>query len=84
MKNSLLLIVAFTTLFSCAQKEKSYVLFSGNIENNKETIIEIGNSGRSFQKEIAIDSNGNFKDTLYIDNPGSYFYQIFSRTLTDK
>jgi len=76
MKNSLLLIVAFTTLFSCAQKEKSYVLFSGNIENNKETIIEIGNSGRSFQKEIAIDSNGNFKDTLYIDNPGSYFYQI--------
>lgn len=76
MKNLLLLSIVFTTLFSCAQNERAYVLFSGQIKNSKETIIEIGNSGRSFQKEIAIDLNGNFKDTLYIDNPGSYFYQI--------
>lgn len=76
MKNLLLLSILFTTLFSCAQNEKAYVLFSGHINNNKETIIEIANSGKSFQKEVIIDSNGNFKDTLYIDRPGSYFYQI--------
>ena len=64
MKNLLLLSIVFTTLFSCAQNERAYVLFSGQIKNSKETIIEIGNSGRSFQKEIAIDLNGNFKDTL--------------------
>ncbi|MCF8275008.1 MAG: TlpA family protein disulfide reductase [Flavobacteriaceae bacterium] len=76
MKNLPILSLVFTTLFSCAQNEKPYVLFSGHINNNKETIIEIANSGKSFQKEVAIDSIGNFKDTLYIDRPGSYYYQI--------
>lgn len=76
MKNLILLYVCFTTLLSCSQNEKPYAVFSGNIKNTTETILEIGNSGRSFQKQITIDSNGNFIDTLYLENPGSYFYQI--------
>lgn len=76
MKHIISLCIAFVTLFSCAQNSKPYAVLSGNIKNTKETIIEIGNSGRIYQKQISIDSNGNFRDTLYLENPGSYFYQI--------
>ena len=76
MKNIIQLSIIFATLFSCGQKENPYVLFSGNIKNTNETIIKMINNGRTFQKEVAIDASGNFKDTLFIDGPGSYFYQI--------
>jgi thiol-disulfide isomerase/thioredoxin len=76
MKKILQLSIIFATLFSCGQKKDSYVLLSGNIKNSKETVIKMLNNSRSFEKKVTIDANGNFKDTLYIDEPGSYFYQI--------
>ena len=76
MKNIIQLSIVFATLFSCGQKEHPYVLLSGNIKNSKETIIKMVNNSKSFEKEIIIDAGGNFKDTLYIDESGSYFYQI--------
>jgi len=76
MKHLIVLGIAFTTLFSCSQNKKPYAVLSGNIKNTNETIIEIANSGKRYQKEIRIDSNGNFRDTLYLENSGSYFYQI--------
>jgi thiol-disulfide isomerase/thioredoxin len=76
MRNLILLTILFGTLCSCRQKENSYVLLSGNIKNSKETIIKMVNNSKSFEKKVTIDANGNFKDTLYIDEPGSYFYQI--------
>ena len=76
MKNIIQLSIVFAILFSCGQKENPYVLLSGNIKNSKETIIKMVNNSKSFEKEIIIDASGNFKDTLYIDESGSYFYQI--------
>ncbi len=76
MKNIILLLAVFVSLWSCTEKENEYVLYSGNIKNTNETIIKMVNNGKSFQKEVAIDASGNFRDTLFIDGPGSYFYQI--------
>ncbi len=76
MKNIIQLSIIFVTLFSCGQKQDLYVLYSGHIKNSEETTIKMSNNGRSFEKEVTIDADGNFKDTLYIDGPGSYFYQI--------
>tara|TARA_B110000093_G_scaffold151742_1_gene166331 strand:- start:3321 stop:4730 length:1410 start_codon:yes stop_codon:yes gene_type:complete len=74
MKNIILLLAASFVFTSCS--EKNYVLFSGNIANTKDTMIKIGNLGRDFKKEVTIDENGNFRDTLYITEPGAYFYKI--------
>lgn len=76
MKKIIQLSILFAILTSCGQKKKSYVLYSGNIKNSNEAIIRIENNDKSFQKEVAIDANGNFKDTLYINRSGTYFYQI--------
>ncbi len=76
MKNIILLLAVFVSLWSCAEKKNEYVLYSGNIKNTNERIIKMVNNGKSFQKEVTIDASGNFRDTLFIDGPGSYFYQI--------
>ena len=74
MKNIILLLAASFVFSSCS--EKNYVIFSGNIANTKDTAMKIGNISRDFQKEVSIDENGNFRDTLYITSPGAYSYQI--------
>jgi thiol-disulfide isomerase/thioredoxin/stalled ribosome alternative rescue factor ArfA len=74
MKNIILLLAASFVFSSCS--EKNYVLFSGNITNTKDTTMKIGNISRDFQKEVSIDENGNFRDTLFINSPGAYSYQI--------
>jgi len=74
MKNIILLLAASFVFSSCS--EKNYVLFSGNIANTKDTTMKIGNISRDFQKEVSIDENGNFRDTLFITSPGAYSYQI--------
>ena len=74
MKNIILLLAASFVFSSCS--EKNYVIFSGNIANTKDTIMKIGNMNRDFQKEVSIEENGNFRDTLFITSPGAYSYQI--------
>ena len=74
MKNIILLLAASFVFSSCS--EKNYVIFSGNIANTKDTAMKIANISRDFQKEVSIDENGNFRDTLYITSPGAYSYQI--------
>jgi thiol-disulfide isomerase/thioredoxin len=74
MKNIILLLAASFVFSSCS--EKNYVLFSGNIANTKDTTMKIANISRDFQKEVSIDENGNFRDTLFINSPGAYSYQI--------
>ena len=74
MKNIILLLAASFVFSSCS--EKNFVIFSGNIANTKDTAMKIGNISRDFQKEVSIDENGNFRDTLYITSPGAYSYQI--------
>ncbi len=61
---------------SCAQNESNYVLFSGKIKNTNETVIKISNLGGTHSNELIIDDLGNFKDTLHVNRPSVYFYQI--------
>ena len=74
MRNIILLLATSFVFSFCS--EKNYVIFSGNIANTKDTIMKIGNMNRDFQKEVSIDENGNFRDTLFITSPGAYSYQI--------
>ena len=74
MKNIILILAASFVFTSCS--ENNYVLFSGNVSNSKDTTMRIGNINRDFKKEVTIDENGNFRDTLYITSPGAYSYQI--------
>ena len=74
MKNIILILAASFVFTSCS--ENNYVLFSGNIANSKDTTMKIVNINRDFKKEVTIDENGNFRDTLYITSPGAYSYQI--------
>ena len=76
MKNLILLTILFATLCSCRQKENSYVLYSGNIKNTTESTMKITNFFKSFEKDILVDKAGNFSDTLFIKEEGTYYYKI--------
>lgn len=72
MKN-LITFVLTLLLFSCAKEEKpEYTIISGkltnNIENDKFSII-----GNSFKKDINVNKDGSFTDTLHIDYNGAYY-----------
>jgi thiol-disulfide isomerase/thioredoxin len=70
MKKLITLTLALL-LFSCAKEEKpEYTILSGKYlgtEENKFTI-----RGNSFEKEINVNSDGTFTDTLYLDYEGLY------------
>ena len=79
MRTLCFILLSFVALiFSCKgpEEEISYVLLSGTIKNTNETVIKMGNYDYSFKKEIAIDKSGKFKDTVYIDKSGFYFFQV--------
>ncbi|GER60485.1 hypothetical protein ULMA_25930 [Patiriisocius marinus] len=78
----LLMLGAIAILASCKEEApKDYVTFSGKIENNDVEMISI--NSRDFRKEIAVNADGTFSDTLkvktgvyYFDN-GSESTQLF-------
>lgn len=51
---------------ACTNKPKDYVTLSGQIKNAKDSVIVIQNN--AYKKEIKLDKNGTFKDTLHISN----------------
>src|SRR5690606_26662465 len=58
-------------LFSCAKEENpDYTIISGKLTNYDETSFKI--YGNSFEKEIALNEDGTFTDTLYIEYNGAY------------
>src|SRR5690554_1767329 len=70
MKN--LITFALTLLlFSCAKEEKpEYTIVSGKVTNFEEESFKI--YGNSFEKEITLNQDGSFTDTLYIEYNGAY------------
>lgn len=59
-------------LFSCAKEEKpEYTVISGKLINAEEDSFRI--IGNSFSKEIRLNSDGSFADTLHLDYNGVYF-----------
>ena len=75
MKYALFLPLFLTSLFAFGQNNKPYALYSGTIKNTKETVIKITNFDSSYKQEIKIDASGNFRDTIFLAEPGSYFFQ---------
>ncbi len=64
--------LATLAIVSCNKEVKpvDYTLFSGTVSNKEGNDIKIF-KGRELKKEIALDENGTFSDTLRLD-PGEY------------
>lgn len=60
------LLLATIILFSCTNENKNYLSISGSISDSSETTLVIEN--KNYRKEIRVDTNGNFKDTLHLKN----------------
>jgi thiol-disulfide isomerase/thioredoxin len=60
-------LVAALGFVACQKPAHDYVAFSGKITNlQTDTISILGNS--RYRKQIAVDKEGNFKDTLHIED----------------
>jgi len=65
MKKILFILLVTITLFSCKEEApKDYVSLQGKISNSDVDTITI--LGRNFKKEIKINEDGSFKDTLKV------------------
>lgn len=73
MKKVILLAIAIIGLQSCS-KENKFVTFSGKIENLKKTDTLLTISGKDFKRNITINDNGTFSDTLTI--PKADYFSI--------
>ena len=64
----LLALSIVTTLFACKEEPKiDYVLFSGKIENPTVKSVSVF-QGREKIKEIQLEQDGTFSDTLTVEN----------------
>jgi len=63
------LLLATVILFSCAKENKNFLSISGSVKNNSEKTFTIKNS--TYNKDIKINEDGTFKDTLHLKNPDS-------------
>jgi len=57
-------LLASIILFSCTDEKKNYLTISGTVVDNSEKTLTIEN--QNYNKEITIDENGHFKDTLHL------------------
>lgn len=65
MKKTIFSVVLLLSLMACSKVTPvEYALFSGKIENLEAKVITLEKSDQSFKKEIAIESNGTFSDTI--------------------
>jgi len=76
MVNKISFLLLISSLISFGQNDKNYVLYSGNIKNTTESTMKITNFFKSFEKDILVDKAGNFSDTLFIKENGTYYYKI--------
>ena len=60
------LVIASILLLSCSKNDKNYISITGSIVNSSEKNITIENQG--YKKQIPIDANGTFSDTLHLKN----------------
>lgn len=64
MKKLVLILLAVSILACSKETPKDYVTLSGKVENqNSETLTVMG---KNFRKDIQVDANGNFQDTLKV------------------
>ncbi len=76
MKKISTLLFGLFILIACSQEQpKEYLTFSGKLENNKDSILAIGNR-QGVIKKITIDAEGSFKDTLKLKSNKGEIYTI--------
>ncbi|MFJ1426862.1 TlpA family protein disulfide reductase [Capnocytophaga canimorsus] len=61
------------SLFTKCSKQVSYVIISGQIKNYSDNSFKI--TGNNFSKELKVNSQGIFADTLYVN---SNFYHLYA------
>lgn len=69
MKKIFILLCAIT-IVACNEEPKDYVTFSGKITNHNSDSLLVGT--RTYTKTIKVNSDGTFKDTLKIAEPGVF------------
>lgn len=74
MKRLITLFIATALLFSCKEEPKEYVTLSGKIENPHESKTIKVFQGRNYEKNITVNDDGTFKDTLKVEE-GDYNFQ---------
>lgn len=72
MKKLIVLIISIATLASCNQTPKDFVSISGQLTGLEETDTLMLVKTRGYSKDLKLDANGNFKDTMKIKENGYY------------
>lgn len=60
------IILCALSIFACKEEPKNYVTLSGKITNPHESKILKVYQGKTYEKEITINEDGTFRDTLNI------------------
>ena len=72
MKKISIILFSLLLLNSCGKNHpKEYLTLSGTFENNKDSIVSIANQ-QGVIKEIVINADGSFKDTLKVETGAIY------------
>ncbi|MEO8773424.1 MAG: TlpA disulfide reductase family protein [Gelidibacter sp.] len=69
MKKMFVFLCALS-IVACKQEPKDYVTFSGKITNQNSDSLLVGT--QTYSKTIKVNSDGTFKDTLKIKEPGVF------------
>ncbi len=72
MKKITLILAAVIAVSSCKNEHPNYVNFSGKINNIAATDSILSLKSNTLQKDIAIDKDGSFNDTLTVKTAGYY------------
>ncbi len=70
MKKITLLLAAILLVGACAKENKNYVQFEGTISKTSPTDSIISIQSATFKKEIVLNKDGSFKDTLHVKEAG--------------
>ena len=82
MKKILLLLLMTSSLFACNLSKKDYVTVSGTIKNAAGKTLTFQN--KNYSKEIKINSDGTFKDTLQLKYPITNYIDNFFGVMIDQ
>jgi thiol-disulfide isomerase/thioredoxin len=72
MKKITIIFVLFFVFISCKNETPTFVSFSGKITNTTKNDTILSLRSKDYRKEISINANGTFKDTLDIKKAGYY------------
>ncbi|MDG1810408.1 MAG: TlpA disulfide reductase family protein [Polaribacter sp.] len=72
MRNLLFIFILLLAFTSCKEENTTFVSFAGNIRNvsTQDTLLSLRSN--TFTKDIKINNDGTFKDSIYIKEAGYY------------